>query len=148
MPAALIVIVVFLLLGTCAALIAGIALLFPGTPLDAMWKVKEGATTQIASMAKYLGPMLIIIAGFMLASTIGILKRRRWAWNAAVLLFLVNGLADGARILAHEVANGLTGVVMAGFFISLLVIGRRSGYFNDEEEADDEDPDVNKPDEE
>jgi len=138
MPAALILIVVFLFLGTCGALIGGIALIFPGTPLDALWKMKNSNAAQITSMAKFLGPFLIVIACVLLASAIGLIKRQRWAWSAALVLFVVNGIADATRIFQNEATDGLIGVVAAGFFITLLVIGRRSGYFEEEEPEESE----------
>jgi hypothetical protein len=77
---------IFLLFGAVMALIAGIALLWPGTILDRMWILNQRAYQQLAPFGKTLGIPFLLLSVALGSATAGWFKRRRWGWWLAVFI--------------------------------------------------------------
>ena len=102
----------------CAA--AGISLLLPRGVLDWMWTIKPAAYQQLLAMAPWTGIGFCLLATLMALTSVGCFRRKRCGWMLAVAIFAINGLADGARLLAGEVLEGLAGVIAVGAILYAL----------------------------
>jgi hypothetical protein len=101
----------------------GILLLFRGPDLD-----PDILAGPIA--ARVIGVGLIVVAALEIVASIGAFRRRRAAWRlgiAATLLFVVDGLVNGAVLYGRPGDAGTTvNVVAAVLILGTLLAGRRA----------------------
>lgn len=111
----------FSILAAVIATVAGITLLWPGTPVDVIWGIRhDDVHQQMLALGWPVGAGLIGLAIITLAIAIGSFQRRRWAWGAAVAGLGVNGVADLARLATGQVTEGVIGFLIAGLIIIAL----------------------------
>lgn len=108
----------FLACAICSA--AAASLLLPGPAFEWMWAIKRPAYQQLLAMAPWSGFGFAALAIAMALTSVGCFQAKRWGWVMAVAIFAVNGVADGARLFAGEVLEGLIGVVTAGAILYAL----------------------------
>ena len=96
---------------------AGASLLAPNGPLDVMWRLKPSEHAVLLGMGPLVGSGSIGLSAAMMATSVGCFTRRRWGWGLAVAIFVVNGLADAARILSGTPFEGVFGVTVAAFIV-------------------------------
>lgn len=101
-------------------IVAGITLLAPGGPLDAVWLVAEEKHARLTPYAGLIGPAFFLLAIVMAITALGCAGRRRWGWWLAVIALAVNGIGDASEMLAGRVAEGLFGVVAAALVLAWL----------------------------
>lgn len=99
-PLAPITIGFFFAIATVITIAAGVSLLMPGSILDAMWRIKAEEHQQLLQIALPASMGFFVLAVVMAAASMGSFLRRRWAWRLAIVIFIVNGLGDGVRILS------------------------------------------------
>jgi hypothetical protein len=109
---------VFLLFGAAMASLAGITLLWPGTPLDLAWELNASAHRELSQFGARYGipigiPFLALSAAF-LAAGVGWLGRRAWGWRLAVTLIAIQALGDAVNLVRGELLAGAVGVSVAG----------------------------------
>ena len=121
-PAAIFIIVAFLLLATLAAEATACSLLIPGTPLDIMWKLNEDAYREFGVLGQQIMGVFLTLFGIVIAAaSYGFLHGNKWAWYTAVSIFCLNGVGDLlALALRNDIIRGGSGMVIAGFFLLLL----------------------------
>lgn len=107
----------FLALATLLSALAGASLLAPGGPLDVIWRVKPKAHAELLAMGPLAGIGFLGLSVIMAAASVGCFARRRWGWGLAVVIFVVNGLADGARIAFGAPLEGAIGVTAAALIV-------------------------------
>jgi hypothetical protein len=114
------------------SLLVGIVLLFPGSGFDRIWQWNQPAHVAFQSMGKWVGAaflVLVIPAGII---AIGFSRGRRWAWWAAVVMFVVNGLGDvGSLIVMRDYVRVGSGIVVDGIFLMILFGRAVRGYFDE-----------------
>jgi hypothetical protein len=101
---------VFSLFAATMAALSSVTLLAPGTPLDAMWRIKPAAHAQLLAMGPVVGVGFALLCGAALATSVGTFGRRRWGWWAAVVGVCANATGDAINALAGSWAEGLVGV--------------------------------------
>src|SRR6267154_391706 len=88
---------IFFAVGSAICLITSFSLLFPTSLLEPMWRLNPRAKTGFATM----GPWAIVMMGAVFAAcsvaAVGLWKRRRWGYLAAVSLIAINLTADVAN---------------------------------------------------
>ena len=82
------------------SLLVGIVLLFPGSGLDRIWQWNQPAHAAFQSMGKWVGAAFLVLVIPAAIIAVGFSRGRRWAWWAAVLMFVVNGLGDVGSLRA------------------------------------------------
>jgi hypothetical protein len=113
------------------ALIVGITIFIPGTPLDMIWTVKNSfpAGFRSSSTGILFGYFIIILALILISAVWGLLKGKRWAWWTVLIVFLVNGIGDAVSVAFGGGINGISGVVIASAFIIYLTRSNVKKYF-------------------
>ena len=119
-PLGILMVGIFLLVGTVIAIVTGISFSHPGTFLDALWNLNRTAYLQFAILGKLAGYLLLGIAAVTALACYGLLKGRTWGWWMAVAIFAVNGAGDAVNIFAGEPRKGIAGLLIAGCFLLYL----------------------------
>ena len=116
------VVVIFLIFATVMAATVGVALLFPGHLLDAMWRLNPEARTAFESMGRLSSLLLFVVGAVAAGATLGILQRRKLGWWLAVLLFSVNAVGDAVSVVIQgRIWQGLSGVLISALFLTYLL---------------------------
>ena len=130
-PAAVLTITVFLFFATAAACVTGISLLFPGSVLSSIWELNRPAYVAFAPFRRVAGLLLLTLGALCAVLTLGVLRRKRWAWWGAVLLLGVHCMGDLVTlVLYRDVVKGGSGVLIASLFLVLLLLPATRRYFD------------------
>lgn len=125
-PLGITLLALFFACGGCAAGLTLVLLLFPGTALDAFWRLNPRARAgflQMAAWALLLMPAVLVgCAG----AAFGLWKRARWGLWTAVAILTLNLAGDIANaLLAHDFRT-LIGVPIGGCMLVYLLAKRRA----------------------
>lgn len=114
------------------SLLVGTVLLFPGTRFDRIWQLNQPAHAAFQSIGKWVGAAFLLLAIPAGIIAIGLSRGRRWAWWAAVIMFVVNSLGDvGSLIVTRDYVHAGSGVVVDGIFLVVLFSRSVRGYFDE-----------------
>jgi hypothetical protein len=119
-PWGIILIAVFFALATVILVSVGLALVFPGSALEAVWLAYPARRAILMPYRVWLGPGFLALAVIMAAASVGGFRQRRWGWWLAVAIFAVNGLSDAAQLLLGHIVEGGIGVLAAGAILFYL----------------------------
>jgi hypothetical protein len=130
-PRTVAVVAAFLFLATVVAMVTGISLLFPAPFWKPLWDLNRPAYLAFEKFGISAGAFLLIIGIAACAISIGLLRRRRWAWWSAMALFAVNGVGDLAALLVQrDLVKGGSGVVIAACFLISLTRPHVKRFFD------------------
>jgi len=129
-PAAFVAIGIFFIFGATMAAYAAATLLWPGTPLDALWALNRQAHTALAPVGRIAGALFVVLSLALAAAAVGWLRRRFWGWLLGVVILALNTTGDLANLVRGEALKGAIGVAIAGLL--LIYISRREvrNYFS------------------
>jgi hypothetical protein len=111
----------FLFFGSAMATLAGITLAFPGTALDAAWKLNPQAYEQMSPLGPWLGVAFLSLATLLVAAAVGWLKHRYWGWLLTVTIIATQVVGDFVNILHGDYLRGVTGFVIASALLAYLL---------------------------
>lgn len=111
----------FFVFATAMALLAGVTLLTPGSPLDAVWNIKPRAHAQLLAMGPWVGWGFLLLACVSGLASYGSFCRRRWGWGLALALLGINGASDAIGAAGGAWVQGLVGVVLATAIAAWLI---------------------------
>jgi hypothetical protein len=114
----------FFALATAICTAAGLSLLDIRGRLDWMWRIEPAEHEQLLMLGPLDAVGFLGLAGMMALASFGCFSRRRWGWGLAVVIFLLNGLADAARIFFGAPAEGLIGVAVTSAILWWLTHAR------------------------
>ena len=105
---------IFLFFGAVMASLAGITLVWRGTPLDRIWTLNPRAYNELAPLGKPIGFLFLFLAVSLVLASAGWLKRRRWGWQLAVAIIGTQVLGDVTNIFYGRIIQGAVGATIAG----------------------------------
>jgi hypothetical protein len=114
------ILAVFFLLATVLCLLAGSSLVFPRSPARLIWAIKPQDYAQLRAMGPLVAWGFLALALPMALAVWGCWRRRGWAWGLALAIFVVNGLADLARLIAGRWVEGGLGVAALGLILLVM----------------------------
>jgi hypothetical protein len=130
-PAAVLTVAVALFLAAGASCVTGISLLFPHSILSHIWELNRPAYIAFARLGRFPGLLLLALGALCCVIAIGLLRRKRWAWWAAVFLFSVHCLGDLVTVVFYgDVVKGGSGIVIASLFLFCLMMPTARQYFD------------------
>jgi len=116
------VVVLFLAFAAVTAGLIGTLLLFPGKPLESLWRFNSEARAAFESMGRLSSVLLYLVGAVAAGAAVGIRRRRKWGWWLAVLLFTVNLGGDVVSFAVRGVAlRGAVGVLISALFLLYLI---------------------------
>lgn len=129
-PRAVPIVAAFLFAATALAAVVATSLLVPDTPLDRVWELNRRAEAKLRAPGRIAGVMLLAVGVGACSAGVGLLRRKKWAWWLALLLFAVNGSGDLVSfIMARDWWRSLSGAVIAAGFVYSLSRSSVRQYF-------------------
>ena len=120
----------FLFAATVIALVVGVSVLFPNRLLDRLWELNKPGAAAFRAIGRASGVFLLALGIGTAAAGLGLLRRRRWAWWFAIVLFTVNGCGDVVGLVAtRDWLRSGSGVAVAAAFVYALTRPRVRSYF-------------------
>ncbi len=124
-PAGIKLLSVFFGFGAAMCLLTIVMLLFPGSPLDSLWKLNPDAHVAFQSLGKLSILLMLIVGAACALASIGLAKRARWGIPLALGILIVNLIGDSLNALLRHDWRTLIGLPIAGAMIAYLLSVRR-----------------------
>lgn len=105
-------------------LLTTVLLLFPGSPLDSLWRLNPDAQAAFQSLGKMSILLMLIVGAGCAFAAIGLAKNRLWGCNLALIILAVNLLADLINAFARHDPRTLIGLPIGGAMIFYLLQAR------------------------
>ena len=129
-PVSVPIVSAFLFFATAVAAVVGLSVLSPNPLLDRLWELNPAGAALFHSLGRISGLLLLALGGGTLAAGFGLLRRRRWAWCFAVVLFAVNATGDVTTyFIVHDALRSLVGSIVSLLFLILLLRRDVRAYF-------------------
>ena len=103
---------IFFLIAALICLVAAFTVLYPETPVSAVWRLKPDAFAQLVQLSPWTGMGFLLLSALMGTTAWGCIQRRRWGWRTAIAIFAANGAGDLGQILAGRIFEGALGIVV------------------------------------
>jgi hypothetical protein len=111
-PAGVTALCLFFAFGVCACVSAGALLLFPGSALDAVWRINPRGHAGFLRMGPWAVLLLAAVAFTCAVAAIGLRRNTAWGHRVALGILAVNLAGDLANALGGD-ARSLIGVPIA-----------------------------------
>ena len=103
-----------------------LALTFPGSFLESIWRFKPEAPVQFQEIGHGLSIALMATIGVACAlSAIGLARNAQWGRRLAIAVLIVNLIGDSLNALLRHDPKTLIGLPIGGLMIWYLVSVRR-----------------------
>jgi hypothetical protein len=117
-----ILLIIFFGAGALFCLVTILALAFPGTFLESIWRLKSEARVQFFQIGRATSIALMFAVGIACAlSAIGLARNVEWGRWLAIGVLAVNLIGDSLNALFRHDPKTLIGLPIGGFMIWYLV---------------------------
>src|SRR5215468_7059273 len=89
-------------------------LLFPGSPLDLLWRLNPDARLAFESLGYWSLILMLTVGTACLFAAIGLWRAKQWGTWLASIILLINMLADLTNVFVRYDYRGLIRVPVAG----------------------------------
>jgi hypothetical protein len=121
-----ILLVIFFAAGALISLVVMLALVFPGSDLESMWRLKPEAQTQFQTIGRGASAALMAIVatgcGF---AAVGLARNTEWGRRLAIGILTINLVGDSLNAFFTRDAKTLIGLPIGGLMILFLVRTKR-----------------------
>jgi hypothetical protein len=100
-------------------------LVFPGTPLDKLWRLNPEAQRSFQSLGLPAVLLMLIVGAACAFASAGLWRGRRWAIRLAIAILSVNLCADLVNAIVRHDYRTLIGLPIGGALIAYLISGTR-----------------------
>ena len=114
----------FFAFGTAMCTLTMVLLLFPGTPLDVLWRVNPDARQGFDSLGRVAFPLMMVVGTACAFAATGLWRRTRWGVRLAIVILFLNLAGDLFNALMRHDYRGLIGLPIAGAMIVYLIRSR------------------------
>jgi hypothetical protein len=98
-----------------------ILLLFPGTPLDVVWRVKPTARDELSAFGFFTIPLMILVGAACGSAAVGLARAAEWGRRVAVGILAVNLVGDTTNAVIRSDWHTLIGLPIGGLMIAYLM---------------------------
>ena len=118
---------IFFAAGALICLMTVLALAFPGSFLESIWRLKPQARLQFLQIGRGFSIGLMIIVGSACgARAIGLARNAEWGRRVAIAVLSINLVGDSLNALLRHDPRTLVGLPVAIAMIWYLLRGRRA----------------------
>ncbi len=115
---------IFFALGAAISCTSFVALIFPGGPLEPMWRLNPRARESFATMGGWSLALMAVVSLVCASASIGLWRVRRWGYLLALALLTFSLLGDLANALSGLEPRAWVGVPVAGLMLAYLATRR------------------------
>lgn len=118
---------IFFAAGALICLATILALAFPGTFLDSIWRLKPEARVEFLQIGRGSSiALMITVGGACAASAIGLARNAAWGRRLAVAVLIINLIGDLLNALLRHDPRTLIGIPIGALMIWYLLRGKRA----------------------
>ena len=122
-----ILLIIFFAAGASVCLVTMLALVFPGSLLESIWRLKPEAQTQFQEMGSGASIALMTLVGAACGlAAIGLARNAEWGRRLAIGVLAVNLIGDSLNAWLRHDPKTLIGLPIGGIMIVYLVKKRFS----------------------
>lgn len=121
----------FFLFGAVMSGAAGIALLFPGSILEPLWRLNPQGRSALIALGPWAVVLMLVVCVACALSARGLWIRAPWGRRLAVSVLALNLVGDGANALLRGDLRTLVGLPIGAMLIAYLL----SAHVRDQFEA-------------
>lgn len=114
----------FFAAGALVSGVTAVALAFPGSPLEPMWRLNPPARLAFAQLGPWGVVLMLTVLGACLGAARGLWSGRRWGYGLAVGLLVVNLCGDLLNAALRGDRRTLIGVPIGGLMVAYLLSRR------------------------
>jgi hypothetical protein len=123
-PKPVVVVSIFLFAAAAISILVGTALLLRGPLLERFSQLNEPGMAVFQRLDGWAVVLMFALGAGTCWAAVGLLRRRKWAWWFAVVLFTMNACGDLASFfVTRDAVRSISGVLISAAF--LLVLSRR-----------------------
>lgn len=115
----------FFLAGSGISLLSLLALLYPGGPLEPMWRLNPRAREGFAGMGPWAIVLMAVVSLACGFSAAGLWRGGLWGWRLALSVLTVNVVGDATNALVFRDPRTAIGVPIGGAMMVYLWSRRR-----------------------
>jgi hypothetical protein len=119
----------FFALGAVISFTSMIALLFPGSALEPMWRLNPRAREAFSSMGPWAIVLMAVVCSACLSASLGLWRGKPWGYVIAVALLLVSLVGDLANAVLGIEPRAWVGVPIAALLLASLTTRRVRAFF-------------------
>jgi hypothetical protein len=118
---------IFFAAGALVCLVTVLALAFPGSFLESIWRLKPEARLQFLKIGRGVSiALMIIVGGACGLSAIGLAQNVEWGRRLALAVLTINLIGDSLNALLRHDPKTLIGVPIGALMIWYLVRRKRA----------------------
>jgi len=121
--------VAFFIFGSVMASLASLGLLFPGGPLEPMWRLNRHAQVGLLGLGWWGVLLMLVVAIVCALAAIGLARRARWGHRLAVTAIAINLLGDLFNAVVVGDLRTLIGIPIGAAVIWYLMSSRTRAEF-------------------
>ena len=129
-PAGIIALTLLFLFGTVASFVSFVALVFPGSFLEPIWKLNPRAHEGFATMGRWAIVLMSVVCVACALTAVGLWRGARWGYWLAVVMLALNLLGDVANVLVGTERKALLGIPIVVVILIYLASRRVRGFFS------------------
>ncbi len=121
-PIGVLLVSIIVFIAAVLAFMVGVSTVFPGTPLDVIWGLKNSFPAGFRSSLAGLifGYFILLLGLIMVYAGWGLLKGKKWAWWTILIIFALNGIGDAISLVFGGGIDSVSGILIASAFIVYL----------------------------
>jgi hypothetical protein len=120
-------IALFFAFGTAMSGLTAFLLAFPGTPADAVWRLKPAARTDFLPLGGWAILLMLVVCAACATACVGLWRHRIWGQRVAIVILAVNLAGDTMNAALTHDWRTLIGLPIGGAMIAYL-IARRDAF--------------------
>ena len=128
-PRVLTFLIVLFTIGTVASLISVISLTFPGSFLEAVWRVNPHAREGFARMGGWSVVLMSVVFVACLLTAIGLWRGLRWGYLLAVVMLIINLIGNVITVIAGTERRAIVGIPIVVIILFYLLRNKTRQYF-------------------
>jgi hypothetical protein len=122
-----VLLVLFFAAGAFISLVVMLALAFPDSYLESIWRLKPEAQSQFQTIGRGVSVALMaLVAAACALAAVGLARNAEWGRRLAIVVLTINLIGDSFNALFMRDPKTLIGVPIGGLMILYLVKSKRS----------------------
>ncbi len=124
-PRGVTLLTIFFLFGALMAGVTALLLLFPGTAMDALWRLNPQAREGFVAIGKTAVLMMLIVCAACATTAAGLWRSTRWGYWMALAILSLDIVGDTLNSVVNRDWRTLIGLPIGGLLIVYLHRNRR-----------------------